>query len=333
VHAVNVADSLGNSPELCEAWAKRAYVHAARTDFASALGAANQAAAIARSLDLAFQTPDLAGRSAAMANLYLGIVETFRGNWQRGSEFAQQAAAEFGACGDMLELANAHALASENLCQHGRLEDALSWAKDGLDIVNRTGANRGILELLVSYAIVLARLGDRAALDTTLERLGTLTSETGGLSKAARDALTARYAMAAGECYLITGRYDDAVRQLESGVKFLDRYSWVGTRPRWVHCYPLLAQAYLHQRGQSGSRKRGASKRTLANLIVKSHRWADAYPSLAPPALLADGMLHWASGDRQAASAKFSEGIEVAEQQGSPLVLADIRQQAALLST
>ena len=334
MHAVNVADSLGNSPELCEAWAKRASMHAMRCDFENAVVAANEAAAVATSLDLPFQTPEAKSRSAAMANLYLGLVETYQGRWERGSDFAQRAAAEFGACGDMLELATAHSVVSENLCYLGKLEEALSWANEGLDIIERTGAKQGVLELLVSRVSVLARLADTEALTTSLERLHALTSETEGLSKAAADAQSARYAMAAGEAFLVTRMYDDAVHNLEAGVKFVDRYSFIGTRPRWVLSYPLLALAYLkqHQRRELGEvTTRIASRRTVAKLIDKSYQWAEAFPSLMAPALLTDGMFLWRWGDQSAAREKLEESTRVAQQQGAPLLLADIGPETELL--
>jgi tetratricopeptide (TPR) repeat protein len=334
VHAVNVAASLGNSPELAEAWAKRACMHAMRTEFDNAFNAANEAAAVADRLDVPYQTQDRKSRSTAMANLYRGVVETYKGRWQLGSDYSQRAATQFRQCGDMLELAMAHAMVSENLYFHGRLDEALSWAKSGLEIIERSGAKQGILELQVSCVTVLARLGDIEAMTAMLERLRRLTSETDGLQKAAADSLSARYAMAAGECHHITGNIDEAALNLEGGTRFADRYSFIGTRPRVVMCYPLLAQTLLKQRQRvesGGPGRRIASRRKVRRLISIAYKWANSFPSLMAPTLLADGMYLWRFGDTAKASEKLEESIRVAEQQEAPLIRKDCEREAQIL--
>jgi tetratricopeptide (TPR) repeat protein len=331
VHAVNVAGSLGVTPELCEAWARRACMHAMRADFESAARAADEASAVAESIDASDRATDVTSRSAAIAHLYQGVVRTYEGDWQRGKAFAEQAAAEFRDCGDMLELAVAHAVVSENLYYLGELDEALSWAKKGLEIIERSGAQQGILELLAAVVSILARLGEREALEDRLEQLRELTSRTDRLRKAAADALEARYAMAAGECFLITERWDAAAHHLETAVKFVDRYSFIGTRPRFVSAYPLLAQALLkqHQRADSqGSRRRLASKRRVRRLIARSHRWVESFPSLQATTLMAEGMFLRQFGDLAAARRKFDEAARVAEQRGAALVAADCRREA-----
>lgn len=153
--------------------------------------------------------------------------------------------------------------------------------------------------------------------------------------KAASDALSARFAMVAGECYLNIGQIDDAVVNLEKGVKFVDRYSFIGMRPRWTMCYPMLVQAYIKQHqgvAQRDTRGRLASRRKLRKLLEKSHQWAEAYSSIKAPTFLAEGMYHQHCGDRATAEEKLQTSIQVAKDQDASLALSDSRLALTILN-
>ena len=310
----NLVDHIGESKEMVETYCNAGVLYLMLTRYGTGNDLLDRAVEVADTLDSPWH--------AATAAAHRSYGHLFMSEFSRAVELSRQAREAFLVRGDESQLTFSCACEFFALMYQGNAREAARLTADvleTLEIREQDDSMKLAAGLLSQLGWANALLGrDELAL-TQLERSLQLLEDVNDPFPLAHGQ------MEAGHSMLVMGSVDKAIEFLElarttkeSNALFFDTLEWT---------YPMLARAYLTRlRDADGDASRWLGKARKA--VRKGLKLVKRHSNYAPAAYLNKALLDWAEGRRDDAAAAFDRSIEVAQRQGSFLMLAETHMEA-----
>ena len=309
LRATNLAERVRGSRELVECYCNVGFLYLMLTLYDTGARILDRAVAIAQTLESPWHE--------AYALTQRAYSHLFMGEYEAGAALALRSRRIFLVKGDEALLVWAHGCHFYNLIYQGKAEAAAQCAAEAIEtlaVIEREGSLKTASGMYTAHDWARAIQGE----DGVLERMNRMLAF---LEESGEWITLALGRVQAGHALLVLGRTDEAIEMLEAARRVKEEHRLVFDGLVWM--YPLLARAHAvraRRRGDGGEREALASARRLARRGLRQSR---RYRNYRSPALLADGLVRWSRGDRQAARTRFAEAIEAARELGGRLMLAE----------
>jgi tetratricopeptide (TPR) repeat protein len=307
VRASNLAETLGESLDLCHSYSAVSVLYAVLGFFESAQRYGARALSVAERLGSLWHQ--------AQAHSFRGLTALYMNRLQAAEPDLRLATKLFRACGDIFELAVSYFLLADSLRLRGELHAALACCGEAIEVLERLRVPDQARALNSVAAACEAMLG--RADEATIEKSRRAVAMTVGTNDPQQIAVAT---LRLGETLFFCGKIDAAIEAFEEARQIRETNGLIEdyTSPS----YGWLARALVARDavGPSGNEQ---GRRTAARLVKRALRLSEKHRNFRSPALLAAGVYRWATGDRAGGRRSLEGAIAVARAQNMRFFLAE----------